>query len=68
MRRSFTILSLLFLAACSKDPAPPPVADENSAIDTITQQALQDHLDYLANDDERPTWNEGDFFGEKFGR
>ena len=22
----------------------------------------------VGNDDERPTWNEGDFFGEKFGR
>lgn len=22
----------------------------------------------IANEDERPTWNEGDFFGEKFGR
>jgi hypothetical protein len=22
----------------------------------------------IGNDDRRPTWNEGDFFGEKFGR
>ena len=22
----------------------------------------------IANEDERPAWNEGDFFGEKFGR
>ena len=24
--------------------------------------------DAIANQDERPTWNEGDFFGEKFAR
>jgi len=40
---------LLSLVACSKD-APEPVASNSAALDTITQQALEDHLAYLADD------------------
>jgi Peptidase family M28 len=50
MRPSYTIPALLLLAACSKEATPPQAVDENTAIDTITQQALQDHLAYLADD------------------
>ena len=38
------------LAACGQEEAPAPVVDENAAIDTISEQALKDHLAYLADD------------------
>jgi hypothetical protein len=38
------------LAACSQEETPAPVVDENTAIDTISEQALRDHLAYLADD------------------
>jgi hypothetical protein len=63
---SLLVVVLLSLVACSKD-VPEPAANRSAAIDTITQQALEEHLAYLA-DDARPTWNEGDFSGEKFAR
>jgi len=50
MRLSYTVPALLLLAACSEEATPPQAVDENTAIDTITQQALQDHLAYLADD------------------
>jgi hypothetical protein len=49
MRSSLLILAA-FLAACTSDEPAPPVVDENSAIDTISEQALKDHLAYLADD------------------
>ena len=42
--------TVLLLSACSSDEAAPPVVDENTAIDTISEQALKDHLAYLADD------------------
>jgi hypothetical protein len=59
MRNKLLVLSALLLSACSEEPAA-PVSDENTAIDTITQQALQDHLNYLADDA-----REGRLAGEK---
>ena len=60
--------AILLFSACGGDgPPAPSVTDQSSAIDTTGEQALEDHLAYLA-DDARPTWNEGGFFGEKFGR
>jgi hypothetical protein len=50
MRISALCLSLLLLAACGKDAPEKPIVDENTAIDTITQAALADHLAYLADD------------------
>ena len=50
MRISALCLSLLLLAACGNDAPEKPIVDENTAIDTITQQALADHLAYLADD------------------
>ena len=50
MRISALYLSLLLLAACGNDAPEKPIVDENTAIDTITQQALADHLAYLADD------------------
>lgn len=43
MRPSLVIAVLLSLIACSKD-APAPAVTRNDAIDTITQQALAEHL------------------------
>jgi hypothetical protein len=57
--------AILLFSACGGDE--PSVTDQGSAIDTTGEQALKNHLAYLA-DDARPTWNEGDFFGEKSGR
>ena len=50
MRTSVLCLSALLLAACTKDAPEAVVIDENAAIDTITQQALYDHIAYLADD------------------
>jgi superfamily II DNA/RNA helicase len=50
-----------------KSPKVIQIGRPRNPIDTITQQALEEHLAYLA-DDARPTWNEGDFSGEKFAR
>ncbi len=49
LRPSLIIAVLLSLTACSKD-APAPTATRNDAIDTISQQALDGHLAYLADD------------------
>jgi len=49
LRPNLVIAVLLSLVACSKD-APEPVASNSAALDTITQQALEDHLAYLADD------------------
>ncbi len=48
-RPSFLVVVMLSLVACSQD-APEPVANRNAAIDTISQQALEGHLAYLADD------------------
>jgi hypothetical protein len=50
MRTSALCFSILLLAACGKDAPEQTFVDENTAIDTITQQALSDHLAYLADD------------------
>ena len=50
MRISALCLCALLLAACGEDAPEPAFVDENTAIDTITQQALSDHLAYLADD------------------
>ena len=49
-KRSNLIVLLVFLGACSQEEAPEPIVDENTAIDTISEQALKDHLAYLADD------------------
>ena len=49
-RRSNLLAAAVLLSACTADDAPPPVVDENTAVDTITQQALADHIAYLADD------------------
>jgi hypothetical protein len=59
MRSSLVIAVLLSLVACSKD-APEPAVTRNDAIDTITQEALEEHLAYLADDA-----REGRMAGEK---
>ena len=58
-RLSLLVVVFLALTACSKD-APQAVVDKSSAIDTITQKALEDHLAYLADDA-----REGRMAGEK---
>ena len=51
MRVSLLLLTALLLGACGQDEAPSPAfVDENTAIDTITEAALKDHLAYLADD------------------
>jgi len=32
------------------------------------QNRLKAHIDFLANDPERPSWLEGDFFGRTFAK
>jgi hypothetical protein len=41
---------VLFLAACGGEEPAATVTDENGAIETISEQALKDHLAYLADD------------------
>lgn len=48
-RPSCLVIVLLSLVACSQD-APESVATKSAAIDTISQQALENHLAYLADD------------------
>ena len=50
MRINALCLAALFLAACGQDAPDPAHVDENTAIDTITRLALQQHLAYLADD------------------
>ena len=50
MRIRSLCLTAMLLAACGKDAPPPVFVDENTAIDTITRAALQNHLAYLADD------------------
>ena len=42
--------SALLLAACEKEAADEVFVDENTAIDTISKEALANHLAYLADD------------------
>ena len=49
MRACYPMCLLFLVTACS-DEVPESVVDENSAIDTISEQALKDHLAYLADD------------------
>jgi hypothetical protein len=61
MRINALCLTALLLAACGQKASEQPViVDENTAIDTITRQALVDHLAYLADDA-----REGRMAGEK---
>ena len=61
MRINALCFATLLLAACGQDASEQPViVDENTAIDTITRQALVDHLAYLADDA-----REGRMAGEK---
>ena len=50
MRTSALLLAALLLAACEKETANEVFVDENTAIDTISQEALASHLAYLADD------------------
>ncbi|MDJ0906328.1 MAG: M28 family metallopeptidase [Woeseiaceae bacterium] len=53
-------MAVALLSACSSDDAPAPAVDENTAVDTITREALADHIAYLADDA-----REGRMAGEK---
>ena len=44
------LAAAILLSACSADDAPTPAVDENTAVDTITRDALADHIAYLADD------------------
>ncbi len=59
-RRSNLVVAVALLSACSSDDAPAPAVDENTAVDTITREALADHIAYLADDA-----REGRMAGEK---
>ena len=50
MRTSALLLAALLLAACEKEAADEVFVDENTAIDTISKEALANHLAYLADD------------------
>ena len=50
MRTSALLLAGLLLAACEKEAADEVFVDENTAIDTISKEALANHLAYLADD------------------
>jgi Zn-dependent M28 family amino/carboxypeptidase len=50
MQTKLLLPAVLVLSACSSDEPVSAVVDENSAIDTISEQALKDHLAYLADD------------------
>ena len=50
MRTSALLLAALLLAACEKKAADEVFVDENTAIDTISKEALANHLAYLADD------------------
>jgi hypothetical protein len=51
MRTKLLLPAVLLFSACGGDEPPAPsVIDQNSAIDTISEQALKDHLAYLADD------------------
>ena len=51
MRIKAPCLAALLLTACGQNEPPEPAfVDENTAIDTITEAALKDHLAYLADD------------------
>ena len=49
-RRSNLLAAALLLSACTADEPSTPIVDENTAIDTITQDALAAHIAYLADD------------------
>ena len=50
MRIKTLCFAALLLSACAQDEPETALVDENTAIDTITRQALVDHLAYLADD------------------
>lgn len=50
MRINALCLAALLLVACENEAPEAVIFDENTAIDTISRQALVDHLAYLADD------------------
>jgi hypothetical protein len=50
MRIKTLCFAALLLSACAQDEPETALVDENTAIDTISRQALVDHVAYLADD------------------